>query len=286
MKTPAPDFRACHGRMLFKLFVFVLALAATFTVMWMVLLPSIVTGMIKKRTGFDATVQRLYANPFTGSINITQLKINNPEDTFPQTDFVSVNQFRTAVDLHSVFSDRVVVNDAVFDVAFIAVVRNAQGQTNIDAFKAGLHPPVPDQKSPDQGNGSNPAPAPAPAPPGPKAPPKQFLIHHLVVKLDKIIIADYTGTEPKVREIDVQINRTFTDVTSLKQISAPLVADLSVAGVGKLANSVLGIIFPTTILESLGVAAKDTGGILQDTGKKTTGFFKGLFDSLEEKPKQ
>jgi hypothetical protein len=265
--------------MLTKLFVFACALAATFALMWMLLLPSIVTGLIKKRTGFDATVQHLYVNPFTASVYISQLRINNP-DTFPQNDFVSVNEFKTAVEPGSVFSDRVVVKDAVFDVAFIAVVKNAQGQTNLDAFKAGVQSSSAEDKGPDQKG------QPKPAAPAEKEPPKQFLIHHLVVKLDKIIIADYSGAQPNVREITLNINRTFTEVTDLKQISVRLLADLSAAGAGKLANSILGLVIPTPILEQLGVVTKDTGGILQGTGQKTKDLFKGLFDSLEEKPKQ
>jgi hypothetical protein len=278
MKTVVPDFRTCRGNILFKLFVFALALTATFALMWVLLLPSIVTGLIKKRTGFDATVQRLYINPFTASIYVNQLKINNP-DAFPQSDFVSVNEFKTAVEPNSIFSDRVVVRDAVFDIAFIAVVKNAQGQTNIDAFKAGAHPASPDQKNdatkPDQ-----------PPLPAKKTPPKQFLIRHLVVKLDKIILADYSGSEPNVREIPLNINRTFTDVTDLKQISVPLLADLTVAGVGKFANNLLGLMLPAPILESLGVVTKGTGSILKGTGQKTKDLFKGLFDSLEDQPKK
>ncbi len=278
MKTLAPDSGACRGNILTKLFIFALTLAATFALMWMLLLPSIVTGLIKKRTGFDATVQRLYVNPFTASVYISQLKINNP-DTFPQTDFVSVNEFKTAVELGSVFSDRVVVKDAVFDVAFIAVVKNAQGQTNINVFTTGVQPANPEQTTPDQKDQSTAAPA-------EKKPPKQFLIRHLVVKLDKIIIADYSGAEPEVHEINVNINRTFTDVTDLKQISVPLLADLSMAGAGKFANNLLNLMIPAPILEQLGVVTKDTGGILQGTGEKTKDLFKGWLDSLEEKPKQ
>jgi hypothetical protein len=278
MKNLAPDIRNRRGNLLTKLFVFACALAATFALMWMLLLPSIVTGLIKKRTGFDATVQRLYVNPFTASVYVSQLKINNP-DTFAQNDFVSVNEFKTAVEPGSVFSDRVVVKDAVFDVAFVAVVKNAQGQTNIDAFKAGVQAASQEGKSPDQK--TQPAPA-----PGEKKPPKQFLIRHLVVKLDKIILADYSGSAPKVHEIPVHINRTFTDVTDLKQISMPLLADLSAAGAGRLANNIIGLVIPAPILEQLGVVTKDTGGILQGTGQKTKDLFNGLFDSLEEKPKQ
>ena len=280
MKTLAPDICNCRGNILTKLLVFACALAATFALMWILLLPSIVTGLIKKRTGFDATVQHLYVNPFTASVYISQLKINNP-DTFPQNDFISVNEFKTAVEPGSVFSDRVVVKDAVFDVAFIAVVKNAQGQTNINAFKAGVQAANPEVKAPDQKDQPKPA-----AAPEEKTPPKQFLIHHLVVKLDKIIIADYSGPEPKVHEMPINLNRTFTDVTDLKQISVPLLADLSAAGAGKLANSIIGLVIPAPILEQLGVVSKDAGGILQGTGKKTKDLFKGLFDSLEEKPKQ
>jgi hypothetical protein len=279
MKTLVLDIGNRRGNILAKLFVFACALVATFAIMWVLLLPSIVTGLIKKRTGFDATVDRLYVNPFTASVYISQLKINNP-DTFPQNDFVSVNEFKTAVEPGSVFSDRVVVKDAVFDVAFIAVVKNAQGQTNIDAFKAGVQGANPEEKPPAQDN------PPAPAAPAEKKPPKQFLIRHLVVKLDKIVLADYTGSEPKMHEIHVNIDRTFTDVTDLKQISVPLLADLSVAGAGSLANGIMNLVIPAPILEQLGVVSKGAGGILQGTGKKTKDLFKGLFDSLEEKPKQ
>jgi hypothetical protein len=283
MKTLAPDFYPCRGNSLFKMFVFFLALAATFALVWTLLLPSIVTGLIKKRTGFDATVHRLYINPFTASIYISQLKINNP-DAFPQNDFVSVNEFKTAVEPDSIFSDRVVVRDAVFDIAFIAVVKNAQGQTNIDVFKAGVHPPGSEETSSDQKNDATKSDH--PPPPAKKTPPKRFLIRHLVVKLDKIILADYSGSTPTVHEIPLNINRTFTDVTDLKQISVPLLADLGVAGVGKFANKLLGLMLPAPILESLGVVTKDTGGILAGTGQKTKDLFKGLIDSLEDQPKK
>lgn len=274
-------FRPCGGNVFFKVLVFLMVLAATFALAWVLLLPSMVTGVIQKRTGFHASVESLYANPFTASINISRLEIDNP-DTFPRPDFVIVNQFRTAVEPNSIFSDRVVVKDAVFDVALITVVKNAAGQTNVQAFKTGIlgaKPEKPEEKKPGQKPEAKPAPA-------EKGPSKQFLIQHLVVKLDKIILADYSGSTPQVREIPVNINRTFTDVTDLKQISGPLLADLSVTGIGKLAGDVLGLVIPAPILESLGVAVKGTGGVLQNAGKTTTNFIKGLFDSLEEKPKK
>jgi hypothetical protein len=276
MKLLASNFRNCRGGILFKFAGFILVLAATFALMWILLLPSLVTGLIKKRTGFGATVQSLYVDPFTGTVNITQLKITNP-DTFPKKDFVSVNQFKTSVEPGSLFSDRIVVKDAIFDVAYISMVKNAEGQTNINVFEAGVSP---GQKSPGQEN------EPQSATPAEKKPPKQFLIRHLVVKLDKLVIADYSRSQPEVREIPLKINRTFADVTNLTQISAPLIADLTVAGVGKLAGNILGLVIPAPILQSLGVVTKDAGSLLQQTGKKTTNFFKGLFDSLEEKPKQ
>lgn len=278
----ASSFRACRGHMLFKLLGFVLVLAATLTLLWILLLPSLVTGMIKKRTGFDATVSSLYANPFTTSVNIRGLEIDNP-DTFPRKDFVVVNQFKTAVQPGSLLGDRIVVKDAVFDVALIAVVKNAEGQTNVKVFETGVVGPKPENpggKSGEQQKSEEKKPS------GEKKPSKQFLIQHLVVKLDKIIVADYSGPSPRIREVPVNINRTFTDVTDLKQISTPLIADLGVAGVGDLAGNVLGLVIPAPILESLGVVTKGTGGILQQTGQKTTDFIKGLFDSLEEKQKK
>jgi uncharacterized protein involved in outer membrane biogenesis len=276
MKSLAPNPCTCRGNIVVKLFVFALALVVTFAFMCMLLLPSILTGLIKKRTGFNATIQSLYVNPFTASVHLRQFNIDNP-DSFPRTDFVSINEFNTAVEPTSFFHDRIVVRDALFDVAFVAMVKNDQGQTNIDVFKAGLHPPSPDQKN----DATKPA-----AEPANKTPPKQFLIRHLVVKLDKIILADYSGSTPSVREIHLKIDRTFTDVTDLKQITVPLIADLSVAGVGDLTNILLGLIMPASLLDSLGVVTKDTGSVLKGTGEKAKNLFKGLFDSLEETPKK
>jgi len=275
--------RSSRGHVLFKFLVFVLVLAATFTLLWILLVPSLVTGLIKKRTGFDATVSSLYVNPFAASIDIRQLEIDNPPGLFPQKDFVVVNQFKTQAEPGSLFGDRVVVNDAVFDIALIAVVKNAQRQTNADLFEKGIMGPPPQKPQPQPGEEQPPE---EKKPAGEKKPPKKFLIHHLVVKLDKIIIADYSGSAPRVSEVPLKINRTFTEVTDFKQITAPLIADLSVAGVGDLAGDVLGLVLPTPVLESLGVVAKGTGGILHQTGQKTTNFIKGLFDSLEQKPKQ
>ncbi|MDE3084121.1 MAG: hypothetical protein KGJ37_02735, partial [Verrucomicrobiota bacterium] len=186
---------------------------------------------------------------------------------------------KTAVALNSIFGDRLVIKDAVFDVAFITIVKNVRGQTNIDVFRKGLAGPPPPE-------GKEKNPPGQPAQPAQKKPPKQFLIRHLVVKLDKIIIADYSTRTPNVREVPLTINRTFTDVTDLSQISAPLLTDLSMAGVGRFAGDVLGLVIPAPILESLGIVTKGTGGILKNAGEKTTNFIKGLFDSLEEKPKK
>lgn len=278
MNTLNADSFARRGSIFTKLLIFAVALAATFALMWILLLPSIVTGLVKKHTGFNASVKSLYVNPFTASVAVKQFNIDNPE-TFPTKEFISLNEFDTKVEAGSVFSDRVVVDNAVIDVAYVDVVKNAQGKINLDAFRAGLHPqtpPNPNDKNQPQpgGQAENPSPS------------KQFLIHHLVIRLEKIVVADYSGPEPKIREIPIRLDRTFTDVTNLAQISGPIVADLSVAGVGNLAGSLLGVILPAPVLHSLGIMTKDTGSLLKGTGKKTKDLIKGLFDSLEEKPKQ
>lgn len=113
------------------------------------------------------------------------------------------------------------------------------------------------------------------------------MIRTLTVKLGKIVIADYSRDgEPRLRELTVNINRTFTNVTDLKQISMPLIADLTAAGAAGFAGDVLGLVIPAPILERLGVVAKGTGGILQDTGRKTLQTLRSLFDSLEQSPKK
>lgn len=252
-----------------KFLVFLVALAAVFSLAWMLLLPGIVSSVIQKQIGCAATIGSLYANPFTASVDLRNLKVDNP-DGFPRPDFLVVNQFKAAVAPGSVFADRLVVKEAVFDVAGVTLVKNSAGATNAGLIEARfLGPP---QKKPAAASAER---------------PRRFLIQTLTVKLGKIVIADYSrGGEPQVRTLNVNLDRTFTNVTDLKQISAPLLADLTAAGAAGFAGDVLGLVIPAPILERLGVVTKGAGGLLQDTGGKTLQTVRGLLDSLEQSPEK
>jgi len=88
--------------------------------------------------------------------------------------------------------------------------------------------------------------------------PVQFLIRNLQLRLDKVIVADYTGVVPVVREYNCKLYYTFKDVTDPKQLLAPL-AMKSLESVG---TALRGLI-PGDIGKTMGAATKPAEPLLK-----------------------
>jgi len=114
MNTSSPR-AACRGGLIGKLLVFLVLLLAVAALAWAFFLPQIVTTALHKRTQFDVTVSELTANPFTSRVVIRGLVLRNPS-SFPISDFVHVREFRAELNLPSLFSDRLVIEDAAINI--------------------------------------------------------------------------------------------------------------------------------------------------------------------------
>jgi hypothetical protein len=255
-----------RGGVFFKLLVLLAVLFAAAALAWMLFLPEIFAARLHDRTGFGVKLHSLVAIPFTGRVELRGLTLSNPAG-FPVRDFLELRELRVKTELTSVFSDRPVFEEVVLDVAGITVVKPAAGRTNAEAFQQGVGAPE-----------SN-APATGAARPAPR-----FLIRRLTLRFDRLVIADHSGSTPVVREVDVGLNRTFTNVTDLKPL-VPAEVWQSLAPVG----AVVGELVPNDLGHTLRAAARDaarTGAErLREAGQKTGEKVKGFLEALEESKK-
>ena len=250
------------GGIWFRLLLFVAFLAAGLVLAWMILLPPALTRFVRGRTGFTMEIQTLYVNPFAGRLELRGLAVTNPP-AFPNPAFTEVRAVRVDWQVSSLFSQRLVVDDAVIDVAGITLVRDQHGAVNAALFQERLV------------GAASPARAPTGAPGEAKGREQEFLIKRLQVRCDRLVIADYSGRQPAVRELALNFNHTYENVTSAQQLAA-LLGELLVPGAGT-----VGSLGPEA-----GTAPRGAGSSLKETGRKTGEPVKGFFDALEKSLKK
>jgi len=249
-----------------KLVVLLAVVFAVVALAWMTLLPAVLTSQLRERTGFDATVQSLSVNPLTGTAHVRGLLVTNPP-TFPIRDFVRLREFQADAEVFTLWSDRVVFKSMLIDVDNVTLVKREGGQSNADAFQQHLTQP------------SDGRPQPPPSRPG-----RRFLIHHLTVRIDRLVIADYSSRMPSSHEYRLGLNQSYTDVSDVKDLLAPAALQ-SLAPVG----AALKGLVPGELGQAIGGAVKDatkTGeGLLKSMSRKAGEKAKGYFDALEESRK-
>lgn len=236
----------CRGGALLKLIVFLVILGGILVAAWVFFLPATLTGSLQKRTDFSVSVQSLAFNPFNARVDMKGLVLNNPRG-FPRSEFMAVNRFEANAKFATLFSDRVELDYARVDVAYVALVRDASGVLNAQLFHDRISPPVPltpeEIEQQEKIKAAAKAPpsklirdgkeitVPKPPPPAPppvakhdnKAPlkPMRYLIHRLEVRLEKVIIVDYTTTPVTIREFNTNLHYAFNEVTDPKQLLKP-----------------------------------------------------------------
>lgn len=246
----------------------VFALAA---LAWMAFLPAVVERELRSLTGFDVRVTALAANPFTGSVLVEGLVASNPP-AYPVPDFVEVRSVHADINEFSwFFWDRLVVNELDLDAAKVELVLQGNGRSNAADFAAGF----------SRGGG---AAAPAGAPPAP-AKPFKYLVRRLHLRLDRLVVADFTGSRRQEKTYELRIDHTYANVSDPRQLLVPdVVRSLYPFGAERDVGRFLPGDFGKALGDALGSAEK-VGSKLKETGKKAGDYLKGLFDKLEQSAK-
>jgi hypothetical protein len=253
------------GGLLKSTFFGLLFIIAALMLGWMLFLPLLVTSHIKAHSDFGAEVESLSGNPLAGTINVLDLELTNPEE-FEKKDFIKLKEFDLKVKPLSLMGERIEVPRLIIDVDQITIVTNRRGESNIKVFHKRM-----------QGEGSEADTSEE------ESEPIDFIVNSLKLRIRKIVTADYSkGTEPVIREYDVNIDREFTDVSDPKVIVTPLLADIAAAGLSRYGGDLFGIL-PESLTGPLGDALGQGGGLLKSVNEKSFEAVKNLFDSVREK---
>jgi len=254
MISRIPD-RPARGGIVGKLLLWIVVLGALAAIAWILLLPRVAASQIHSKTGFVANVDHLSLNPFTGSILVRGLVLKNPPD-WPSENFVELREFKTNADITSFFSNRITADEVVMDIAKFTLVKNKEGVFNAKVFSDALANLAPAGESKQ-----------------PAGPQKEFLIRHLVLKFDKLVYDDRSGSDPVVKEYDLNLHQDLTDVDSVAKIIKPITS----ASIGVLADVLGGTVNGRTHL------LKDAAEAIKKAGKASGEKLKGLLDSLDKK---
>jgi hypothetical protein len=247
------------GGILFKLLVFLAVFGAFAALAWMALLPFVVCRAIQAKTGFGAQVERLVVNPLNGIVEARGLVLTNPE-TFPVRDFLDVRAFHAELRIGSLLSEPVVFEAMTIEVGSVTLVKRADGVTNVDVFRGAV----------DEA-GKEGAKEAAARPP--------VLVHRLRLKVNRFVVVDYAGGSRNRREVQAEIDQTFTDVSDVRQLLTPAVLQ-PLGPVTEMLSRV-----PGDLGRKLGEAARTGAEFLKEAGRKTGEAVKGFFQTLEEKKK-
>jgi hypothetical protein len=237
-----------------KLLLWLAVLFALGVIAWILFLPTLAVSQIHSKTGFTVSVDHLSVNPFTANVAIRGMVLKNP-DGWPVNDFVDLREFKAEASLASLFSNKIVADEVVLDVARFTLVKNQKGALNATAFSDAL-----------AGKKDS-------AQPKANGPKKEFLIKHLVLKFDKLVYADHSGSKPITKEYGINLNRELRDVDSVAKIINPIAN----ASLGALTDALNGVVNGRSDL------LKDLAGAVQGAGKKTGEKLKGLLDALDKK---
>lgn len=270
-----------RGGALVKLLVFLVIFGGVLTFAWIFFMPMLLTSTLERRTGFKVTVERLALNPFSASVGVSGLLINNPS-SFPRTDYVWVRSFEARAPVKTLFSERPEFDSVRIDISHIAFVRNQEGTLNATLFYDRLFPVEKPAAEPEDAGKKAPAhpapkakqPTPPPEPQRPRPKPMAFLIRHLELKLDRVTVDDRAARGSTPRDFTLGINQTFENVTGAKQLMTPAMLK-AISPVG----TVIGGLIPGDLGKVLSAAA-DAGD-----QKPVKDELKSITETLEESRK-
>jgi hypothetical protein len=240
-----------------KALLFLACLLAAAAVAWMVLLPRLVERELRSVTGFEVRVKVLSVNPFTGRVVVRGLTALNPP-AYPERDFVQLTALQTDVNLFSwAFEDHLTIEDLDFDLGKVELVRLHDGKSNFAECSAALTG------------------RPAGTPPAKRI---KYLIRTLHVRLEDLVVADYTGSNPQVKTYRLNLDQTYHDVSDPRQLLVPQVVNTLYAfglrhGISQLLPG------------EFGVALGDAFGGVSAITSKGRDLLKGVFDKLDHSSK-
>ncbi len=240
---------------LFSLLFLFFLLAGTLVVAGYFMLPTYLEYKLEKQTGYRADLGEVNLDILEGSLEIEGAKIDNPI-SYPETDFLDINRIKMDLRPMSLLGERCIFQEVVIDVEQLAFVTGPASENNIAGLIKALELATAEDEE-DEGVTEEPLP---------------FLIERLSIKLDSIKVANYSGQSPSVKNHDADIDIELRDVTDVKEIIQPLVAELSRQGL---------VFVLKGVVESLN-REESYKGLLQWTAEAIEDSVKSILEGADE----
>jgi hypothetical protein len=248
-----------------KALLFLATLLALAALAWMAFLPAFAERKLRSATGFDIRIPILSANPFTGRLYVQGLTAKNPSG-YPSPDFVEVHSLQADVPVLSLlFGNEVVIDDLDLNVGTLDIIRLHDGRSNVAQCSAAFSPPA----------------APGAAP----VPARKYLVKRLHIRMERLVVEDYTGFNPEKRIYNLHIDHAYTNVSDPRQLLVPdVVRTLYSFGLHHDTARLLPGDFGVALADAVDGVAQ-VGSKVKDVTQKTGEYLKGLLDKLEQSPK-
>jgi len=154
---------------------------------------------IKEQTGIDARVGRLSINLAEGMLYLNDVKLLNPEG-FLLENLASVDRIEVEVDIPSLFKQKPLhVKRVEVDNALVNVIRNQDGEFNIQKLQEGIPQPQPDTQQQPPPETERPTPGQRPEPGQPTTQPEPEPLPEML--FDAILC------KAKLRYVDFKLNQ-------------------------------------------------------------------------------
>ncbi|MCB9799991.1 MAG: hypothetical protein H6757_04455 [Candidatus Omnitrophica bacterium] len=159
---------------------------------------------VKLVTGFPLSIEKLDINLMGTFIKVQNLHLINP-DEFEERTFVNLPEFFIDYDFPAIVKGDIHLNEIRLNLEEVIVVRNQNGELNLDRLKAL------GQKK--EGEGEKPK-----TEEGPKGEAPKIRIDAAELKIGKVVFKDYSGAKPTTKNFNINLNERLEDIKSADQL--------------------------------------------------------------------
>ena len=175
------------------------------------LIKSAITTSATHLIGAPVKIGGFSLKVFSRSVRIKDFKIYNPEG-FPKGELIDIPQIDVDLDLGALLKKKLHLPLVAIDLKEVSVVKNKQGELNVDALKVAQKKEKPFSKEPEAKKSA-------------EAMPMQIDV--LTLSVGKVIYEDYSkGDKPSVQAFEVGLKeKTYKNITSAQQLAALIMVE-------------------------------------------------------------
>lgn len=202
---------------------------------------------VERATGFPLEIGAFEFGLLKGTVRVRDAKLMNPP-TFEEQLFVEIPELDIHYQLGSMLRREPHITEMLVDIKQLTIVKNSKGESNLEELKG-----VSSSSGGNDGKSS-----------------AKYQLDTLRLKVGTVTIKDYSRAKPTERNIPLNINATYNNITDSTDINRLVL----LAVMSKVPLPEFGI-KPDDITKGLGDVLKGTGDVLEKTGK-------GVFDVLKK----